>query len=136
MSKEKKSTILNIMLWVAQVLLAGMFIMAGMMKTFQPIEEIGASLPWVLNTPEVLIRFIGLSELLGGLGLLLPAILRIKPQLTGYAALGLAVVMVLALIFHAVRGEYAATGINVVIVLIAGFVAWGRLKRLPIAAKA
>lgn len=135
MSKGKKSTLLNVSLWVAQTLLAGMFIMAGITKSFQPIETIGASLPWVLNAPLALIRFIGISELLGGIGLLLPSILRIKPQFTGYAAIGLALVMIFAAIFHAMRGEYSLIGINILIGLIAGFIAWGRLKKLPITPK-
>lgn len=135
MSNNNQSKALNIALWIGQVLLAAMFLMTGMMKTFQPMEAIIEMAPWVANAPAVLVRFIGISELLGGIGLLLPAILRIQPQMTGYAALGLMVVMVLAIAFHASRGEFSAIGTNVFLGAIAGFVAWGRLKRLPIAAK-
>ena len=112
-----------------------MFIMAGAMKATQPIEALAESLPWVTTTPLALVRFIGISELLGGIGLLLPSILRIKPSLTVWAAVGLAVVMVLAAGFHASRGEFSAIGANAMFMAIAAFIAWGRSKKAPIAAK-
>lgn len=126
---------INIALWIAQVLLALMFLMAGIMKTSQPVEALAESLPWVTSTPIALVRFIGISELLGGLGLLLPSILRIKPFLTVWAALGLVAVMILAAIFHASRGEFSAIGMNVILIALAAFVAWGRSKKAPIQAK-
>lgn len=85
----KNNKTLNIALWVAQALLAAMFLMAGAMKSTQPIEELGKSMPWVNDFSVVFVRFIGISELLGGIGLLLPAFLRIKPFFTPLAALGL-----------------------------------------------
>ncbi|MFK8060342.1 MAG: DoxX family protein [Polaribacter sp.] len=135
MTTQKKSKGLHIGLWIAQGLLAIMFIMAGLTKATQPIEELAESLPWVTDTSAGLVKFIGISELLGGLGLLIPSIFRFKPQLTVFAALGLAIVMVLAAGFHASRGEYAAIGANVVFILIALFIAWGRSKKAPILAK-
>ena len=135
MTNQKNNKTINIALWVAQVLLGAMFVMAGAMKSFQPLEALAASLPWVESTPLALVRFIGISELLGGLGLLLPSILRIKPHLTSWAAIGLAIVMVLAAIFHGSRGEFSAIGMNVVLMAIAGFIAWGRTKKAPILAK-
>ena len=124
----------NISLWIAQVLLAAMFIMVGLMKTITPIEELAKMNPLSRDIPN-LIRFIGISELAGGLGLLLPAALRIKPKLTVYAAGSLAFVMLLALIFHAWRGEYAATITNIVIGMLACFVVWGRSTKAPIASR-
>jgi putative oxidoreductase len=109
--------------------------MAGATKLSQPAEVLAQSLPWVTSTPIALVRFIGLSEVLGGLGLILPALLRIKPFLTTWAAIGLAVVMLLAAIFHATRGEFSNIGINVVIMAIAAFIAWGRSSKAPILAK-
>ena len=126
---------LSIVLWVAQILLAAMFLMAGVMKLTSPIETLAESLPWVTIVPVVLIRFIGLSEFLGGLGLLLPSILRIKPQLTVWAGRGLAVVMVLAVIFHGLRGEFSAIGMNVVLMAVALFIVWGRSKKATITTK-
>ena len=81
----------------------------------------------------LLIRFIGVSELAAGLGLLLPAALRVAPRLTVAAAAGLALVMVLAVGFHMGRGEYSAIGTNVVLGGLAGVVAWGRVQKAPIA---
>ncbi|MFI1772735.1 DoxX family protein [Thalassobellus citreus] len=135
MTNQKNNKAIHIGLWVAQALLAAMFIMAGMMKAFQPIEAIAQSLPWVTEYPAGLIRFIGISELLGGIGLLLPALLRKKPFLTVWAARGLALVMLLATIFHISRGEYSAIGMTIIIMAIALFIAWGRSKKAPIQAK-
>jgi uncharacterized membrane protein YphA (DoxX/SURF4 family) len=123
----------NILLWIAQVLLAVMFGMAGLMKTSQPITSLAEMLPWVEQSPELLVRFIGVSELLAAVGLLLPAILKIQPKLTAFAGLGLTVIMLLALIFHISRGEYEAIGINVILGAIAYFIYWGRNKKAPIA---
>ena len=135
MTTQKNNKTINISLWIAQGLLAAMFIMAGAMKATQPLEALAESLPWVTTTPLALVRFIGISELLGGIGLLLPSILRIKPSLTVWAAVGLAVVMVLAAGFHASRGEFSAIGANAMFMAIAVFIAWGRSKKAPIAAK-
>ena len=135
MTQQKNNKALNIGLWIAQGLLAVMFIMAGVMKVTQPIEELAVSLPWVTSSPVSLIRFIGISELLGGLGLLIPGIFRFKPFLTIWAALGLAIIMVLAAIFHASKGEYSAIITNILIMGIALFIAWGRSKKAPILSK-
>ena len=135
-NQKTPSKALNIILWIAQVLLAGMFIMSGFMKVAQPIEELAKMLPWASQVPAGLVRFIGISEVLGGLGLILPALLRIKPILTAWAAVGLATVMIFASIFHATRGEFSAIGMNIILALIAAFIAWGRFKKAPIAPKA
>lgn len=127
---------LNIALWVAQVLLAAMFLMAGIMKATQPIEELSQSMTWVNDFSAGMVRFIGISELLGGIGLLLPALLRIKPIFTPLAALGLFIIMVLAFIYHISNAEYQALGINLILGAIAVFIAWGRYKKAPIQPKA
>jgi uncharacterized membrane protein YphA (DoxX/SURF4 family) len=127
---------LHIALWIAQVLLAGMFIMSGFMKVSQPIDQLSQMLPWASQVPQALVRFIGISELLGGIGLILPAMLGIKPHLTAWAALGLLAVMLFATIFHATRGEFSAIGMNLILALIALFIARGRFKKAPITARA
>lgn len=132
----KTNKAMNISLWIAQGLMAAMFIMAGVSKSFQPIEALAESMPWVNDVSSSLVRFIGVSELLGGIGIILPAILRIKPNLTSLAAWGLVAVMVLAAGFHASRGEYGAIGANVVFIAILAFVAWGRSKKAIILPKA
>lgn len=134
-NQKKDNKAINIALWVVQVLLGLMFLMAGGMKASQPVEAMAESLPWLSSTPLGLVRFIGISELLGGLGLLLPSILRIKPFLTVWAAVGLAIVMLLAAIFHGSRGEFSAIGMNVVFMAMFAFIAWGRSKKVPIIEK-
>ncbi len=136
MTEQKNNKAMNIALWVVQVLLGLVFIMAGATKGFQPIEAMAEQMPWVTDVPAGLVRFIGISELLGGIGLLLPSILRIKPNLTVLAAIGLTIVMVLAALFHASRGEFPAIGANAVFVAMTAFVAWGRSKKAVILPKA
>lgn len=135
MEQKQNNKVIHITLWIAQGLLALMFIMAGMMKATQEIEVLAESLPWVASTSVGLVRFIGISELLGGLGLILPSLFRFKPVLTVWAALGLAVVMVLAAGFHVSQGESAVIGINFVLMGIALFIAWGRSKKAVIQPK-
>lgn len=135
MADTPPSKPMNIALWSAQGLLAALFLMSGGMKTFTPIQDLAASLPWVLEYPESFTRFIGISELLGAVGLLAPSLLRIRPMLTPYAAIGLVAVMMLALGFHAMRGEYEVIGVNMVLGALAAFVAWGRTVKAPIQPK-
>jgi uncharacterized membrane protein YphA (DoxX/SURF4 family) len=119
-------------LWSAQVLLALAFVASGLMKITTPIEQLQAQMPWTTGAMGSLVRFIGVAELLGGIGVVLPAATRIKPQLAVLAALGLATVMVLASITHLTRGEAGMVPVNVVLFAVAAFVAWGRSKRAPI----
>ena len=102
-----------------------MFIMAGVMKTFQ-YEKAKASLPWVKEYSKGFVAFIGLAELLGGLGLILPFATGVAPFLTPAAAIGLAAIMLLAAVFHARRKEYSGIGMNVILLALAVFVAIGR----------
>lgn len=126
----------NIGLWVAQVLLAVAFGMAGVMKLMTPVADLGAMMAWVNASPELLVRFIGLVEVLGAIGVLAPALTRILPFLTPLAALGFAVIQVLAIGTHAMLGETASTlPINLVLLALSLFVAWGRSRKAPIAAR-
>ena len=134
-NQTKSSKALNISLWIAQVVLAGMFVMAGTMKSTQPYEQLAAAMPWTNDFSVGMVRFIGISELLGGIGLLLPTLLRIKPILTPLAALGIFIIMVFAFIYHIVKGEYEALGINVILAAIAFFISWGRYKKVPVQPK-
>ena len=128
----KKSKGANITAWTLQVVLSLMFIMTGAMKSFLPVEQLSASLPWVAEVPGGLVRFIGLAELLGGFGLILPSLFKIKTRLTPLAALGIVSVMVAASIFHVVRGEMGVIGMNIVLAGLAGTVAWLRLNKAPL----
>jgi len=135
MKQQQGSKALHIALWVAQVILAAMFLMSGFMKVSQPIDQLSKMLPWTAQVSEALVRFIGVAEILGALGLILPSLLRIQPKLTPIAAVALALVMLFAAAFHISRGETPAIGMNFVLIALAAFVAWGRFKKAPIAAK-
>ncbi len=113
-------------LWVVQILLGAMFAMAGVMKATRPADELARRMTWVSAVSVATLRFIGISELLGALGLILPWATGIVPILTPIAAVGLVVIMILAAGLHAKRGEYGAIGFNVVLGGLAAFVAWGR----------
>jgi uncharacterized membrane protein YphA (DoxX/SURF4 family) len=116
----------NIALWIAQILLAAAFLGAGLMKLTQPKDKIAQSMAWAGDFSPTVIKLIGLVEVLGALGLVLPAVTDIAPVLVPAAALGLAIVMVGAIVTHARRGEKQMIGANVVLLLLALFVAWGR----------
>lgn len=122
---------MNIALWVVQVMLGAMFIFAGVTKAFR-YEQAHASLPWVREVPRGLTTFIGVSELLGGIGLVLPALTGILPWLTPLAAAGLAVVMVLAAGYHVTRKEWSGIGFNTLLFVLALFVAYGRFVVVPL----
>lgn len=117
---------MNIVLWIVQILLAAAFGMAGFMKVSQPMEALSGMMPWVTALPAFVVRLIGVAEVVGALGLILPRATKIQPQLTAYASVGLALVMVLASLFHASRGEFGNIAPNVVLFALAVFVAYGR----------
>lgn len=121
---------MNVVLWILQGLLAAAFLMAGLFKTFG-YEKARQSMPWVKDSSRGLVAFIGISELLGSLGLWLPAVTHVLVILTPAAAIGLAVIMILAAIHHARRGEYSGIIVNVILGGIAGFIAYGRLLLQP-----
>ena len=133
--EKKTSKALNISLWVGQVVLATMFLITGFMKSIAPIEQLSAMLSWPGDVPLELVRFIGITELLGGLGLLLPSLLRKKPILTPIAALCIIALMILAIIFHITRSEFSLLGLNLFLAALALFVTWGRYRKVPITAK-
>jgi hypothetical protein len=123
-------------LWVAQVLLFLVFCGSGFVKLTTPIPELSAMMPWAGQYSPAFVRFIGLIDLAGGLGILLPALSRIKPGLGLLAALGCSVLQVLAIGFHASRGEFTVLPLNFILLSLCLFVLWGRSKRAPVAARA
>lgn len=123
---------LGIGLWVVQLLLAAAFIMGGLMKITTPIEQLATQMPWVTGALGGAVVFIGVVEVLGGLGVLLPSATRIQPKLTVLAAVGLLTIMVLAAITHIIRGEFPLIAVNLVMGAMAAFVAWGRFIKAPI----
>lgn len=127
---------LRIALWVAQVLVFVVFCGSGFVKLSTPIPELSAMMPWTGQYSPAFVRFIGLVDLAGGLGILLPALSRIKPGLGVLAALACSVLQVLAIGFHASRGEFMVLPLNFILLPLCLFVLWGRGKRAPVAARA
>lgn len=117
---------MNIALWGVQALLALVFAFAGFMKAARPIVSLAPQMPWTQALPVGLVRFIGVAELLGAIGLILPLLLGVQPWLTPLAATGLALVMLLAAGFHATRREYSGIAAPVVLGILAAFIAYGR----------
>jgi len=117
----------NVALWIIASVLAVAFLAAGAMKLTQPKEKlITAGMGWTEDFSARTIKTIGLLEVLAAVGLILPAALDIVPVLVPLAALGLVLVMVGAVITHARRRELPAIVANLVLLLLAAVVAWGR----------
>jgi uncharacterized membrane protein len=118
---------MNITLWIIAGLLAAAFLAAGLMKATQPQEKLAASgMTWAADFPAGAVKAIGVVEVLGALGLVLPAMVNIAPVLVPWAAVGIAVTMLGAAVVHLRRGEAKALPANLVILLLAVVVAWGR----------
>ena len=127
---------MNIILWVLQVLLAIMFLMVGLMKVSKSKDEIKASggerMAWVEDLTDNNIRLIGILELMASIGLVLPQLTGILPWLTPLAAVGLILTMIGAITLHVRRGDGPqAIGMNIVLLLLAAFVAYGRFVLVP-----
>ena len=123
---------MNIALWILQILLALAFGMAGIMKVSQPIDKLETRMGWVKSVGPRGVRLIGSLEILGAIGLILPAVTGILPWLTPLAAACLALTMIGAMITHGRRGEYSQIGINVILLLLTLFVAYGRFVIIPV----
>jgi len=131
MIETKKSKALNVSLWVAQSLLAAMFLIAGITKFTTSIED-QRKMEWAKHVSTGLIYFVGMVEVLGAIGLLLPAILKIKPWLTSWAATGVVLVMVLAAALNLSVGDTKPIVPILIIAAVGIFIAWGRFKKVPI----
>ena len=116
------------LLWTLQWLLALFFALgSGAPKLFLPLD----TLPMPLPLPELFLRFVGVAEVLGGLGLVLPGLLRIRPGLTPLAAAGLVIIMIGAVVVTLVGGMLAVALMDLVVALLAAFVAYGRWRLAP-----
>jgi len=115
-------------LWIVQVLLALVFVFAGGVKLVMPIEELTEQMP----LPELFVRLLGVVEVLGGLGLVLPGLLRIRPGLTPLAAAGLVLVTIGATVYQLAAGQPGNAVFAVMVGLLAAFVAYGRWRLVPL----
>jgi uncharacterized membrane protein YphA (DoxX/SURF4 family) len=118
---------LNVLLWVLQVLLAMLFMFAGVMKFVLPVEEMTKQ----IALPGWFLHFIGVAEILGAIGLVLPGLLRIRPGLTPLAAAALVVIMVGATAVNLKIGQRGAALTTVVVGLLLVFVAYNRRRMAP-----
>jgi len=114
-------------LWIVQGLLAALFLFAGGMKLVLPVEEMTKQ----IQLPGLFLRFIGVAEVLGAIGLVLPGLLRIRPGLTPLAAAGLVIIMIGATVVTLASGMLAPALISLVVGLLAALVAYGRWRLAP-----
>ena len=123
-SIDTPSRKMNVLLWIIQGLLALIFLFAGGAKLVMPIEEMTKQMP----LPGLFLRFIGVAEVLGAIGLILPGLLRIRPGLTPLAAAGLAIITVGATVVTLKTGGGALAVIPLVVALLSAFVAYSRWR--------
>ena len=118
---------MNVVLWIIAGLLAVAFLAAGVMKVVQPRAKLAESgLGWVNDYTDTQVKLIGAVEVLAAIGLTLPALLDIAPILVPLAATGLVIIMIGAIVVHARRKENQPLIANVVLLILAAVVAWGR----------
>jgi uncharacterized membrane protein YphA (DoxX/SURF4 family) len=117
---------MNLALWVAQILAGAAFLMAGIMKSTRPVPELAKRMNWISWVSPSTVRLVGVSELAGGLGLILPWATGIARVLTPVAAAALTLVMILAAGLHAKKSDWAGIAPSIVLGALAAFVAWGR----------
>ncbi|WP_129840208.1 DoxX family protein [Streptomyces sp. RFCAC02] len=122
---------LGIGLWSAQGLLALTLVGGGLWKLVTPVEQVAEAFAWAGELPDLL-HATAVLDILGGFGVLLPSLTRVRPGLAVLAALGVVAQMASAIVFHVARGEGADTGFDVVLAALALFVAWGRHRKAPI----
>src|SRR3954471_5622877 len=118
------------LLWTLQILLAVLFLFAGGAKFAMTVEQMNAGAP--IPLPGLLLRFIGACEILGGIGLILPSLLRIRPELTPVAACGLVIIMIGATAITAIGGMITVALLPLVVGILCVFVAYGRWVLVPI----
>jgi len=120
----------SVLLWSVQGLLALVFLFAGGVKLVTPLDELMAQMP--LPLPGWFVLFIGVAEVLGALGLMLPGLTHIRPGLTPLAAAGLVVIMVGAVGYTVLAGDVLPALLPLVVGLLAAFVAYGRWRLAPL----
>lgn len=123
---------MNIALWIAQLFLAFSLFYSGGTKAFVTIADLAVQWPSIGAIDPLLVRLLGIVDMLGAIGLIVPAILRIRPMLTVLAAWGVLALMACALVFHVRQDELGQVGVNLFFGSLALFIAWGRSRRSPV----
>jgi uncharacterized membrane protein YphA (DoxX/SURF4 family) len=119
-------------LWLAQIIVALVFAASGLTKVFIPIAELTRMMTWPGDYPLAFVRTLGLVDLLGAVGMLLPSLTRVYPQLAVLAAGCCTLLQILAIGFHASRGEFSVLPLNLALLPMCILVLWGRGKRMPV----
>ncbi|MDB5082297.1 MAG: DoxX family protein [Chloroflexi bacterium] len=123
---------MNIALWAVQIIIGLLFFMAGATKVSRPIPALARSMTWVNSFSPPFVRFIGAAELLGGLGLIIPAATGILSWLTPLAAAGLTIIMLGAVVYHLRHREINIAPVTLLLSALALFVLVGRWVILPL----
>ncbi len=123
---------MNIALWIVQILVALAFLMAGSMKVSQPTDKLKNNMAWAAHMTPGIVRLIGTLEILGAIGLILPAVTHILPWLTPVAAIGLVLTMIGASIVHIRLKEFSRLGVPLILLLLALFIVYGRFVIAPL----
>jgi len=121
---------MNRTLWIVQILLAALFLFSGAAKFFTPAEQMTQGMPAWMSIS--FLHFIGVYEMLGGIGLILPGLLHIKPGLTPLAAACLTIIVIGATVVTVMAGMIATALIPLVTTVLAAFVAYGRWRLAPL----
>ncbi len=119
----------SIVLWGAQLALAAAYGLFGSMKATQPLDQLAAMMTWIPDFPAAFVRGLGVVEMLGAIGLILPALTRIRPSLTVLTALCILLHQLCAVALHVSKGEFSVLGLNLVLITLAGFIFWGRRNK-------
>ena len=122
---------MNLLLWTVQVILGLYFIGVGILH-FAPPPGLPIAMSWMYDLSKSLHYFSGTAEILGGAGLILPGITKVQTKLTPLASAGLALVMIGAIGYHALRGEFQNIAVNVVLLALALFIAYERWNIHPL----
>ena len=123
---------MNIALWILQILVALAFLLAGSMKVSQSMDRLKKNMGWTAHTTPGIVRLVGTLEILGALGLILPAVTHVLPWLTPVAAAGLVLTMIGAFIVHVRLKEFSRLGVPLILLLLALFIVYGRFLVVPL----
>ena len=134
-ARRRKARRWSIAIWGVQAMVSAIILMQGLMKLIVPTDHLGLTMPWVSLAPAWLVLTIGFAQALVAVLLILPALIRYRPEFSIHAAWTLIGFMAIGITYHVYKHEYAAIPNSAVVILLTGFVLWGRLRKDPIRPK-
>lgn len=123
---------MNVVLWIAQILLAVVFMASGVLKLTQSKDALLERMPTLAPWRPITIKAIGLAEVLGAIGIVVPGLIGVAPELVPWAALGLGCVAIGAAVAHAEQRDYKVLPVHAVLLVLAVTVMAGRSAHLPL----